>query len=177
MQTFRAWLFVAATVFAVASPAAAQTINGTISGHVVDSQGLALPGVTVTAASPALQGVRTVVTVANGDYIFTALPPGTYTITFELSGFQSQQRTVSLAPTQLLPLDATMGPAALEETVNVVGRSADVLTQTAQVATNFKADLLATLPTTRDLNAALFLAPSVKNQRWSLVTGPPSVYS
>ena len=171
MQTFRAWLFVAATVFAVASPAAAQTINGTISGHVVDSQGLALPGVTVTAASPALQGVRTVVTVANGDYIFTALPPGTYTITFELSGFQSQHRTVSLAPTQLLPLDATMGPAALEETVNVVGRSADVLTQTAQVATNFKADLLATLPTTRDLNAALFLAPSVNP------TGPSGNFS
>ena len=52
---------VAACVLALAagtSPAAAQSTTGTISGHVVDSQGLALPGVTVNATSPNLQGVR-----------------------------------------------------------------------------------------------------------------------
>ena len=68
---------------------------------------------------------------------------------------------MSLAPTQTLPLDATMGVAGVSETVNVVGRAADVLTQTAQVATNFKQDLIATLPTNRDLSAAVILAPSV----------------
>src|SRR5204863_4383720 len=46
-------------------------------------------------------------------------------------------------------------------TVNVVGRSADVLTQTSQVATNFKQELIATLPTTRSLDAVLLLAPAV----------------
>ena len=69
--------------------ATAQTTNGTISGHVADAQGLALPGVTVNATSPNLQGVRTVVTSENGDYILSLLPSGTYTITFELSGFQT----------------------------------------------------------------------------------------
>jgi hypothetical protein len=171
MSWFRTWLLVATTLFVGVAAVAAQTINGTISGHVVDSQGLALPGVTVTAASPSLQGVRSVVTSGNGDYIFTALPAGTYTITYELSGFQNLQKTVNLAPTQLLPLDVTLGPAGVAETVNVVGRSADVLTQTAQVATNFKADLLAMLPTTRDLNAAMFMAPSVSP------TGPGGNFS
>ena len=55
----------------------------------------------------------------------------------------------------------TLGVAAVSETVNVVGSSADVLTQTAQVATNFKQDLIATLPTNRDINATLLLAPAV----------------
>src|SRR5581483_10513203 len=53
----------------------------------------------------------------------------------------------------------------------VVGRSADVLTQTAQVATNFKQDLMSTLPTTRDINAPMLLAPDVHP------TGPSGAYS
>jgi hypothetical protein len=58
-----------------------------------------------------MQGVRTVVTSGNGDYIFSALPSGTYTVTYELSGFQNQQRTVAVAPTQVVPLDVTLGVA------------------------------------------------------------------
>src|SRR5688572_15311860 len=101
-------------------------------------QDLPVPGVTVTATSPNLQGARETVTSGNGDYILTLLPSGTYTLTFELTGFQRQQRTVTLAPTQVLPVEVTLGPAALTETVNVTaGSNADVLTQTAQVATNF----------------------------------------
>jgi hypothetical protein len=102
-------LVCAATLLAPASSASAQTTTGTISGHVADSQGLALPGVTVNASSPNLQSVRTAVTSTNGDYIFTGLPSGTYTITFELSGFENQSRTVTLAPTQVMPLDVAMG--------------------------------------------------------------------
>ena len=120
MQTpfVKAWVAVAAALFLAAASASAQTTTGTISGRVIDSQGLALPGVTVTASSPNMQGVRTVVTSGNGDYIFSALPSGTYTITYELSGFQNQQRTVAVAPTQVVPLDVTLGVATLTETVS-----------------------------------------------------------
>jgi outer membrane receptor protein involved in Fe transport len=171
MRKVTTWLFLLTAFAAVAAVASAQTTTGTISGHVIDAQGLALPGVTITAASPNLQGVRTVVTSVNGDYIFTSLPPGTYSLTFELSGFQNQQRTIGLAPTEQRPIDVTMGVASLTETVNVIGQSADVLTQTAQVATNFKQDLIAELPTNRDINAALLLAPAVHP------TGPSGAYS
>jgi Carboxypeptidase regulatory-like domain/TonB dependent receptor len=170
MRIIKAWLLIAATVFAAAGIAAAQTTTGTISGHVADSQGLPLPGVTINATSPNLQGARTSVTSANGDYTFNNLPSGTYTITFELSGFDKQEKTVTLAPTQTLPLDATMGVASLSEVVNVT-QAADVLTNTAQVATNFKQDMIANLPTNRDINASLLLAPSVHP------TGPSGAYS
>jgi carboxypeptidase family protein len=149
----------------------AQSTTGTISGHVSDSQGLALPGVTVTVASPNLQGVRSTVTSEIGDYVISLLPPGNYTVSFDLSGFQKTEKQVILAPTQTLPVDASMGPAALTEQVTVVGTPAHVLTQTAQVATNLDQDLIATLPTNRDLNAAVLQAPAVH------ATGPNGAYS
>ena len=76
----------------VAATLQAQSTTGTISGHITDPQGLAVPGATVTLTSPALQGSRTAVTADNGDYILPLLPPGSYTVTVELSGFQSQSQ-------------------------------------------------------------------------------------
>jgi len=171
MKLVRSWLLLAVAFLALAAAAAAQTTNGTITGHVADAQGLALPGVTVNATSPNLQGVRSVVTSENGDYVLSLLPSGTYTVTFELSGFRMVSKSVALAPTQNLPVNAELGPAAITETVNVVGRSADILVQTTTIATNFKQDLIATLPTTRDLNAILLQAPDVH------ATGPAGFYS
>jgi hypothetical protein len=170
MGLFRCVLMVAA-VMACAAAGAAQSTTGTIRGQVTDSQGLGVPGATVTASSPNLQGQREAVTSENGDYVLTGLPSGTYTITFELSGFERQQRTVNLAPTQDVPLSVQLGLATLSEQVSVVGRAADVLTGTAQVATNLNQTLLAALPTTRDINAYLMLAPSVH------ATGPNGNYS
>src|SRR6476661_948700 len=84
------WILIAVlAVLGVPNAGRAQTTTGTISGHVVDSQGLALPGVTVTVSSPNLQGLRTVVTSQNGDFIVAQLPAGAYTITFELTGFEN----------------------------------------------------------------------------------------
>src|SRR5436190_23910052 len=142
IRIVRTWLSTAAILFFVAAAAAAQTTTGTISGHVADSQQLALPGVLVTAESPNLQGVRSATTSTNGDYVFTLLPPGEYKVTFELGGFQQQQRTVTLAPTQTVPLNVTLGMGGVTENVTVVGRSSDVLTQTAQVAVDLKQEMI-----------------------------------
>ena len=158
-------------VLAIAAAAAAQTTTGTISGRVLDVQGAALPGATATAKSPNLQGSREAVTSENGDYILTGLPSGPYTITFSLSGFQTQTRNIVLAPTQVLPLEVTLGPAQVTEEVTVVGSSADTLTKTAQIATNFSQELIANLPTSRDLNAILLMAPGVHP------TGPAGAFS
>ena len=154
-----------------ASSAPAQSTTGTISGRVVDIQDLPIPGVTVTATSANLQGTRETVTSGNGDYILTLLPSGTYTLTFELTGFQRQQNTVNLAPTQNVPLEVTMGPAALAEAVQVTAGTADILTRTAQVATNFNQDLIGVLPTNRDIRAIMLMAPSVHP------TGPSGSFS
>jgi outer membrane receptor for ferrienterochelin and colicin len=161
MLTFNRLLAAITTVF-IAGTLHAQSTTGTISGRVTDAQGLPVPGSVVTVTSPELQGSRTTVTAENGDYILPLLPPGTYTIVIELTGFEKHERTVNLAPTQTLPLDATLGIAVLQESVQVQATSADVLRQTAQVAIDLKQDLVATLPTNRDINATLLLAPAVQ---------------
>src|SRR5262245_52375981 len=135
----------------LSSLASAQTTTGTVTGRVVDKDGLPLPGVTITIEGPTLQGTATVVSSENGDYVIPLLPPGTYKVAFQLSGFERQEKTVNLAPTQTLPVNVTLGIAGVTETVAVVAAST-VLTQTAQVATNFQQDFIATLPTNRDIN-------------------------
>ncbi len=171
MRRVKSILRAGAAVVLSAAAALAQSTSGTIRGHVADSQGLALPGVTVTATSPGLQGQRTAVTSENGDYVITVLPPGTYTLTFELQGFERVQRTTNLAPTQDVPMDVQLGVGGVSEVVEVTARAADVLTRTAQVATSFSRELVNTLPTNRDINAYLLLAPSVH------ATGPSGNYS
>ena len=120
MRFMKAALRLAAALLMTAAVAHAQSTGGTISGRVVDAQALPVPGVTINAESPNLQGIRTAVTSENGDYILSLLPSGIYKLTFDLSGFQRVERTVTLAPTQTLPVEVIMGPAAVEETVQVV---------------------------------------------------------
>jgi len=80
----------------VGAALAQTTPTGTLTGKVTDPDGLMLPGVTVTASSPALQGPRSAVTSEHGDYIIPFLPAGEYTVVFELSGFSTSEQKVRL---------------------------------------------------------------------------------
>ena len=77
-----------ALAIALAAPAAmAQQTTGNISGRIVDDQGAAVPGVTVTGKNVQTGFTRTDVSDGEGIYRLTALPVGTYDITAELQGF------------------------------------------------------------------------------------------
>ena len=118
-----------------------------------------MPGATVTIASPNLQGVRSTVSSANGDYIFTSVPPGPYTITVELSGFGTMNHTRDVGAGQPVHVDVTLRPAALSEVVTVTGR-VDAFTNTVQASTNIQQELLATLPTARTILSAVNVSPA-----------------
>src|SRR5215216_3786490 len=82
--------FLACAAYASAGQA---QIAGSIVGRVTDESGGVLPGVTVTATSPALQLPQVAgVTDAQGDYRLTPLPIGTYEVSYTLSGFQTVRR-------------------------------------------------------------------------------------
>src|SRR5438477_8654527 len=67
--------------------------QGSITGVIKDTSGAVLPGVTVEAASPALiEKVRSVVSDGSGQYRIVDLRPGTYSLTFALSGFNTAKR-------------------------------------------------------------------------------------
>ena len=152
----------AMTLLALAAPAAtAQGVQtGTIRGTVVDAQGLVVPGVTVTATSPTVQGSRTAVTDTTGNYTITALPPGVYEITYELSGFTTvkQQTTVALALT--VDVNVTMRTGGVTEAVQVVAEiPAPIATST--VGFNVQKEEIDRLATGRDPFRIALMAPTV----------------
>ena len=148
-----------AAALTTASTLNAQTPTGTIRGRVSDASGLEVPGATVTIASPNLQGVRSTVSSVNGDFIFTSVPPGPYTITVELSGFGTMKHTRDVGAGQPVHVDVTLRPAALSEVVTVTGR-VDAFTNTVQASTNIQQELLATLPTARTILSAVNVSPA-----------------
>src|SRR6266850_3479972 len=98
--------------------------TGTITGTVQSADGLSLPGVTVTASSPALQGVRSSVTDVNGVYVIKGLPPGRYVIAFEMPSFRpATNDTVDLTVGGTAEANQTMSLASVSETVNVIGNT------------------------------------------------------
>jgi hypothetical protein len=102
----------------------AQTGQGSLRGYIKDEQGGALPGVTVTASSPALIQPGTGITDAQGYYRLINLPPGTYTVSAELTGFATYRREeILLRAGANFEVDITMKIGALQETVTVAGES------------------------------------------------------
>ena len=101
-------VLLAAAVLLIPSLSTAQIgQTGTLTGTVADQSGAVLPGVTVTATGESvIGGARTTVTDENGIYRFPALPPGTYTVSAELSGFKPfSQENVRLQLGQTLTVD------------------------------------------------------------------------
>src|SRR5436853_6755449 len=89
----RVFVFVAVLVALARYADAQSAISGSIAGVVKDTSGAVLPGVTVEAASPALiEKVRTAITDERGNYKIVDLRPGTYSVTFTLTGFTVVKR-------------------------------------------------------------------------------------
>ena len=135
--------------------------TGSLTGRV-ENEKAPLPGVTVTLKSPALQGTRTTVTSANGDFTFKALPPGTYTVALALQGFQTLTKTVTVTAGQPADLDVNMTLSGVQASAVVTAKSEIVSTAT-QASTTITSDLTNKLPNTRTIAQAAQLSSGVAN--------------
>ncbi len=151
-------------------PAAAQggvaSGTGAMQGRVLDTQGGALPGVAVTASSTSLLVAQTSITSETGNYRFPSVPPGTYTLTFELTGFGTVRReNIVIALGFTGTINVEMGVATLEETVLVAGGSPLIDTSATRVQQNFKLEQLQSIPNGRDMWSLLAITPGVQMGR------------
>jgi len=113
---------VVGTLLACVSAFAQQTA-GNIAGRVLDQQGAAVPGATITAKNPATGFSRSEVSDASGLYRLSTLPVGTYEVTVELSGFATMtNNAIEVLVGQTATVDFTMKVATVAETVNVTGQ-------------------------------------------------------
>ena len=155
----------------VASIASAQSGTGVIEGAITDESRAALPGVTVTVKSPALQGgERVAVSDPSGLYRFPTLPPGVYEMTFDLPGFQTvQHQDVRLNIGFVARINAEMKIGTLEETITITGQSPVVDVRTTSGQTNFTQEMLETAPVSRTMWQVFAMTPGVR------VTSSPDV--
>jgi hypothetical protein len=107
-----AWIFAVATV-------SAQSDRARVMGTVIDTSGGALPGVTVTVNGSAI-APTSVLTDEQGRYLTPWLPPGTYNISFSLSGFETRSANgVVVRVGETVVLDQQLALAPVSETVQV----------------------------------------------------------
>ena len=121
LSTMLVTLCVAMLLFSTTHAWAQGRQTGTIRGMALDSQGLVLPGVTVTVSSVSLQGVRTSVTGANGDYELVGLPPGEYEVVFFLEGFDEITYVADVPLGGQIGVNAVLMLAGVTEVVQVLG--------------------------------------------------------
>ena len=148
------------------SPAAGQDTGASIIGQVTDQSGAVLPGVTVTASSPALQVPQmTSVTNERGEYRLAPLPVGLYELAFDLVGFRPGQRQgVRLTVGFTARIDVALGLATVAETVTVSGAAPVVDVTATSGATLLTKELLDITPTTRSgAMSLLTMAPGVRS--------------
>ncbi len=137
--------------------------QASIAGVVRDASGAIIPGVTVEASSSALiEKVRTAVTDGAGQYRITELRPGTYTVTFTLTGFNTVRREgIELEGTFVATVNADLRVGALEETITVTGAASVVDTQSAKQQQVLSRDTVRDLPTSRQFFGLVTLIPGM----------------
>lgn len=161
LRTLCAWMVLA--VWLAPAAALGQTTTGTILGEVKDSSGGSMPGVTVTAVNQANGLTREAVTDELGNYRFSAMPAGLYTVKASLAGFKEATRTdLRLAINSQVAAPFTLEVGGLEETITVTEQAPLVNTTENVVRTLVDTQQIASLPLkSRDFLDLTLLAPGV----------------
>ena len=145
-------------------PAAAQN-TGSLSGTVVDNSGQVVPGATVTLTNERTADVRTQTSGGRGDFMFQAVPPGSYTVKIELAGFRSlkTQNNVLNANSQLDLGQLKLDVGALTEIVTVVSEGTVVETKNSDYSGLLTSNQISQIQTKgRDVMSLLRLLPGVR---------------
>src|SRR5574338_641748 len=159
-------LTVLAVLFSFSMPAMAQAITGTLKGSVVDPQGAAIAGATVTVKNEATGIVQTTTATSDGLFAITNLPPGKYSVTGSAkAGFSNTQLTgvdVRIGTETDIKLQLEIG--ATTETVTVTGNTEEVVQTTSQISASFESRKVVELPTNiagGGIDTLALLAPGV----------------
>jgi len=170
---------VAAFALLAAGTAAAQVADGVVEVVVVDETDQILPGVTVTVTRPDTGYQQVGITDALGLARMVAVPPGTYTVKIELSGFTpAEQGGLTLRVGQTLRVSVKLRVAQVAETVNVAGEASLVDVFKTDSSTNIVPEQIEALPVAnRDFQSLAYLAPGVQRERggFRFITNAPVI--
>ena len=160
----RDFIILGLVLFPASAPVFPQAVTyGSLEGVVKDSQGLVLPGVTVSLSGPAIVGERSATTDMNGSFRFPALPPGAYTAICQLLGSQTLHREGIVVTTgSALVLDLTLEPAPMQETIPETTGGPVVDARTTGAAATFDNQEIEDTPSATDMWAVLHSSPGIR---------------
>jgi hypothetical protein len=134
--------------------------QSSIAGVVKDQSGAVIAGAKVSASSEAIiEGTKTATTNGEGRYEIVDLRPGTYVVSTTEAGFSTVKQTIILGANQTAPVDATLVPGSVGETVTVEARVTTVDVENAGHNTTLSRDDLDALPTGRYMQSIASYAP------------------
>jgi hypothetical protein len=144
-------------------PVFAQAVGG-IGGTITDASGAVLPGVSLTMSSPGLIGSgQTTVSDAQGNYQFSRLVPGTYSVKAELQGFQSTiQEHIEVNSDRTSRADIKLAVGEVAETVTVSGVAPLLDTTSALKQTVMSRTVIDSVPAGADVWSIARLVPAVQ---------------
>jgi len=178
MHHLRYWVLSVVSIFVVASlfppsVAAQATYTAELRGAVKDASGALVPGARVTATNDETRVLQTRKTDEAGRYLFNALPPASYTIRVEASGFKALVRpNVVLRVSFQADLDFILEVGQMTQTVEVTGAAPLVNTVSAALGTEVTNRYITEMPLPdRDITSLAFLAPGVTEVAGSGVGG------
>jgi len=136
--------------------------TGGLVGKVTTEDGTGLPGVTIIAKSPALQGQKSTTTDANGKYRLILLPPGVYDITFSMPSFQTiTRKNIKVMLDNNLTLNQVMKADKLEESIVVTAEQPLIDSTTSSVGQNYSSEYVESIPTQRNYLSVVNMTPGV----------------
>jgi carboxypeptidase family protein len=147
--------------------------QGSITGVVTDISGAVLPGVTVEVASPTLiERLRSAVTDGTGQYQIVNLPPGAYSVTFMLTGFNALKREgIELTGNFTATVNASLRVGELAETITVTGEAPTVDVQNTARQGIVDRNVIENIPAGRNIFALGALNPGISTNTGQDVGG------
>ena len=142
----------------------AQAVTGTLLGNVTDSSGAGVPGATVTALEVQTNTSRTVITNEAGNYIFSSLRNGTYTVNAEIQGFKKVERpNVKVEVNTTVRVDMKLEVGQINETLTVSAESPLLQTDRTDTGRILESKMVSELPLTfnRNFQSLLITVPGV----------------
>ena len=154
------------TVLAVGTTVSGQVVQGSVIGAITDDTGGVLPGVTITATSPALQVPQLLrVSEASGEYRIPDLPPGEYRLTYEMPGFVTVVREEVLITSGFnAQVNVTMPVGGVQESIIVSGESPVVDIVSTRGGTTVSQELLQSTPNTGTMQDLFAIAGGVRSR-------------
>jgi hypothetical protein len=167
------WILLAGLLSLMPASAFAQA---SLAGVVKDASGAVLPGVSVEISSPVLiEKTRTAVTDGTGVYQITDLRPGTYALTFTLSGFATVKREgVEVSGAGVVTINADMRVGNVSETVTVTGETPVVDVQSTRREAVLDSNIVKDLPTARGPANLLATVPALTGSAMAQSSATPT---